>query len=163
MDVNRTGEVEVRIDSTPESVYTLISDITRTGEWSPECRRCQWVDGHDAAVPGARFRGWNRSGPIRWSRLVEIVAADPGRELTFRTLPDRLNRDSTTWRYRLEPDGDGTLLTESYEIHRLPRFPVSVLFRLFLRHHADMRPQMRETLEGIKSVAESCQPTQQES
>jgi uncharacterized protein YndB with AHSA1/START domain len=160
MDINRTGEVETRIDAAPAAVYALVSDISRTGEWSPECRRCRWVDDHDRARPGARFRGWNRSGLIRWSRLVEVVAAEPGREFAFRTLPDRFNRDSTTWRYRFEPGVHGTRVIESYEIHDLPGFPVNVLFRLFLRHHADMRPHMRETLERIKTVAEATQRTQ---
>lgn len=155
MDVRTKGDVQCRIDATPAAVYELVSDVTRTGEWSPECRRCQWVDGADHARAGARFRGWNRSGLIRWSRLVEVTVAEPGREFAFRTVPDWLNRDSTTWRYHLEPDGDGTRLSESYEIHRLPGFPVSVVFRTLLRHHGDMRPHMIETLERIKAVAES--------
>jgi Polyketide cyclase / dehydrase and lipid transport len=163
MDINTSGEVAARIDARPESVYSLVSDITRTGEWSPECQRCRWVDRADEARPGARFRGWNRSGLIRWSRLVEVVAAEPGREFAFRTVPDRVNRDSTTWRYHIEPDGDGTLLTESYAIHSLPQFPVSLVLRLFLRHHADMRPHMRVTLERIKAVAESTVPSRLES
>lgn len=155
MEIRTTGDAQCRIEAAPSAVYELITDVTRTGEWSPECRRCRWVDGADRAQPGAQFRGWNRSGVIRWSRLVEVVAADPGREFAFRTLPDWLNRDSTTWRYLLEPDGGGTRVTESYEIHRLPGFPVNVVFRLFLRHHADMRPHMSKTLERIKAVAES--------
>ncbi|MFP3900859.1 MAG: hypothetical protein ACLFXM_08370 [Acidimicrobiia bacterium] len=96
------------------------------------------------------------SANIRWFRLVEVSRAIPGRELAFRTLPDRVNRDSTTWRYRIEPDGDGgALVTESYEIHRPPGFPVNILFQLFLRHHADMRPHMAETLQRIAALAEA--------
>lgn len=156
MDIRTTGEVQCRMEASPVAVYELISDVTRTGEWSPECRRCRWVDGAEEARPGARFRGWNRSGLIRWSRLVEVRTASPGRELAFRTLPDRFNRDSTTWRYRLEPDADGgALVTESYQIHRPPGFPVSILFRLFLRHHADMRPHMVQTLDRIKALVEA--------
>lgn len=156
MDIRTSGQVQRRIEASPTAVYELISDVTRTGEWSPECRRCRWVDGAREARPGARFRGWNRSGLIRWSRLVEVSTAIPGRELAFRTLPDRVNRDSTTWRYRIEPDGDGgALVTESYEIHRPPGFPVNILFQLFLRHHADMRPHMAETLQRIAALAEA--------
>ncbi len=155
MDLRREGEVEIVISAEPSTVYALISDVTRTGEWSPECRRCQWVDSAQGAVVGARFRGWNRSGFVRWSRLVEVVRADPGREFAFRTLPDRLNKDSTTWRYRLVPDGAETRLQHSYEIHALPRFPVSWIMTLFLRHHADMRPQITESLKRIKTLAET--------
>jgi hypothetical protein len=152
MDMRMGGCVQRRVDARPSEVYELISDVTRTGEWSPECRRCEWVDGADRATVGARFRGWNRWGLARWSRLAEVVVAEPGREFTFRTLPDWFNRDSATWSYRLEPDGDGTLITESYEVNRVPAFPVNILFRVFLRHHADMRPHMEQTLERIASL-----------
>lgn len=155
MDMRRTGEASVRVDAPPNVVYGVVSDVTRTGEWSPECRRCKWLDGASGPAVGARFRGWNRSGLVRWSRLVEVVVAEPGREFAFRTLPDRFNRDSTTWRYQFEPDGDGTLVTEAYEIHELPGFPISIIVRLFVRHHADMRPHMRQTLERIKVIVET--------
>lgn len=154
MDIRMSGEVEIMVDAPPEVVYDLVSDVTRTGEWSPECRRCRWEDGADGPAVGARFRGWNRSGVVRWSRLVEVVAASRGREFAFRTREDWLNRDSTTWRYVLRPEGAGTLVTQSYEIHAPPAFPVSIVFRLFLRHHADMRPHMRQSLERIRRIAE---------
>lgn len=86
--------------------------------------------------------------------MARPPAADPGCRFAFRTLPDRLNRDSTTWWYDLEPHGGGTVLTHSFEIHAVPRFPVSVIFRLFLRHHGDMRPQVRARLERIRDIAE---------
>jgi hypothetical protein len=155
MDIRTAGEVRCSIHASPAAAYELVSDVTRTGEWSPECRRCRWIDGTGQPRPGARFRGWNRSGLIRWSRLVEVVAAEPGAEFAFRTIPDRLNRDSTTWRYRFEADGDSTLVTESYQVHRLASFPVNVIFRLFLRHHADMRPQMTQTLKRLKTLLEA--------
>ena len=33
------------IDTTPERVYDLVSDMPRMGEWSPECQRVEWADG----------------------------------------------------------------------------------------------------------------------
>ncbi len=33
---------EIDIDA-PERVYALLADVTRMGEWSPECVRCQWM------------------------------------------------------------------------------------------------------------------------
>ncbi|MCZ7528210.1 MAG: SRPBCC family protein [Acidimicrobiia bacterium] len=154
MELRTAGEVQVRVDATPETVYGVVADVTRTGEWSPECRRCAWIGDATHATPGARFRGWNRSGIVRWSRLVEVVTATPGRELAFRTLPDRLNKDSTLWRYRLEEDEGGTLLTHGYEIEAPPRFPVSLVTRTLMRHHADMRPQIARSLERVKAIAE---------
>lgn len=34
--------------------------MTRTGEWSPVCRRCEWLGDSAEAVVGARFVGHDR-------------------------------------------------------------------------------------------------------
>src|SRR4051812_29945801 len=55
-------EVSIEIEATPEDVYALVSDITRMGEWSPECRRCTWTKGASGPAVGARFRARNKGG-----------------------------------------------------------------------------------------------------
>ncbi len=35
----------VVVDATPEQLYALVSDVTRTGQWSPICRECWWDEG----------------------------------------------------------------------------------------------------------------------
>ena len=65
MPTASTGEARIEIEAAPLTVYELVSDITRMGEWSPECYRCEWLDGATTAAPGARFRGHNRLGKIR--------------------------------------------------------------------------------------------------
>jgi Polyketide cyclase / dehydrase and lipid transport len=69
----------IEIAAPPAVVYDLLADITRMGEWSPECYRCVWLDGASAAEVGSRFRGYNRLGPYRWERTAVITAADRGR------------------------------------------------------------------------------------
>ncbi|MCW2639115.1 MAG: hypothetical protein JWP76_1421 [Dactylosporangium sp.] len=84
------GSVSVYIDAAPDEVYAHISDVTRIGERSPECRSAQWLDGAMPGAIGARFRGHNRSGfAARWSRTCAVVDAVPGRSSAFRTLPQR--------------------------------------------------------------------------
>jgi hypothetical protein len=72
----------------------------------------------------------------------------------FRTIPTWRYPDSTEWRYELEPAADGTDVTESYEIVKLPPPLVLAVFRQLLPHHMDMRPHLRSTLEAIKRTAE---------
>ena len=36
----------------------------------------------------------NRSGLVRWSRVCEVVTAEPGRSFAFRTVPERLDPTS---------------------------------------------------------------------
>lgn len=56
----------------PAEVYAAVSDVTRTGEWSPQCRRCTWDS--DARGVGARFTGDNRTSEREWSTTSEVVA-----------------------------------------------------------------------------------------
>ena len=46
---------EIDIAAPPEAVWDLISDVTRMGDWSPECYRCTWLDGGTGPRAGARF------------------------------------------------------------------------------------------------------------
>lgn len=69
------GEAQIRIKAAPLMVYELISDITRMGDWSPECYRCDWLDAA-TTVDGARFRGHNRLGKVRWHTDAIVTVAD---------------------------------------------------------------------------------------
>lgn len=156
MPTATTGEARVQIDAAPLHVYQLISDITRMGEWSPECRRAEWLDGARAAglgpaQAGAKFRGHNQIGLIRWRRDAVITVADPGREFSFTTLHPK-GREETLWRYQLRPVGAGTELTESYLF--LWCSIASRMAELPLPRDKQLRRGIQETLERIKAVAE---------
>ena len=51
-----TATAEEVVTARPELVWDLIADVTRIGEWSPECIRAAWL-AHPASrdrVPGLR-------------------------------------------------------------------------------------------------------------
>ena len=93
----------------PTTVYELVSDVTRMGEWSPICRACWWDEGAGPHV-GAWFTGRNEIPERTWETRCQVVAADPGRRFAW-----EVNNGWVYWGYSLEPDGDGTRLTESWE------------------------------------------------
>jgi uncharacterized protein YndB with AHSA1/START domain len=132
--MRRTCEAEAVIERPPESVWAVVADVTRVGEWSGECHGCAWEGGASGPVVGARFRGHNRRGRLRWTRLNEIVAADAPRELVWRTLPGILYPDSVQWRLTLRPEDGATRVTESYEIVRMPRVMGWLISTLFPPH-----------------------------
>lgn len=152
-------EVSVEIDAPPERVYALVSDITRMGEWSPECRSCRWAKGSTGPAVGARFKARNkgRRGPS-WFNTPTVTVASPGREFAFNRGGPGIG--SYTWRYVLEPTATGTRLTESYDAERpLPR--VTSWFTAKWVGSADrdedLREGMRTTLARIKAAAEASQ------
>jgi hypothetical protein len=113
MPTAQRGRASIDIAAPPELVYHLIADVTRMGDWSPECYQCEWLDGVDAPANGARFRGYNRRGRYRWERTAVVNSADRGREFTFTTVNDRTGRHETQWQYKMEPSASGTSVTES--------------------------------------------------
>lgn len=145
-----TGQARTRVAVAPDTLYDMVSDVTRMGQWSPETVRCRWMDGARGPAPGARFKGTNRRGLVRWSTKPTVVAAERGREFAFET-------SDTRWTYRFEQAEGGTELTESFELTKDEPAVLAFLGRYVLRirdRKADLEQGMQRTLERIKAVAE---------
>src|SRR6478736_10154152 len=108
-------QVTVRMRSHPETIYALVADVTRTPEFSPEIVECVWLDGATGPAVGARFKARNKM-PNRptFSNKPVVTVVEPGKTFEFsRTEPFG---GTVVWRYDFAPDGDGTLVTESYTV-----------------------------------------------
>jgi hypothetical protein len=153
---NLTGDEVSRVISAPaQTIYDVISDVTRTPELSPEVVSCEWVAAGGPRV-GARFRARNRArrGPS-WSNTPEVVTADPGREFAF-ARRERMFGE-LVWRYQLEPGENDTTVRESYQVTKA----VPLVSRLAMRflygakdRPADLRAGMQRTLARLAAVTE---------
>src|ERR1700690_3513537 len=108
--------VTVHIAAPPDRVWELVSDVTKIGKYSPETFEGEWIDGATGPAVGAKFRGHvkrNGKGPIYWITCT-VLESTPGREFAFGTgSPDK---PMNVWKYQLEPSGDGTDVTESFQL-----------------------------------------------
>lgn len=152
--VSKSCEASVVVDAPVDAVWALVSDVTKTGEWSVECRGAEWLDGASEPVKGARFRGRNRRNATRWSRVCEVLDVDVPQRLAWRTLPTRVLPDSTRWEFELTPDGAGTKLTERMQVLEIPAF-YDRLFAAMLPQHRDRTPDLAADLVRIKSRLEA--------
>src|SRR5690242_21846702 len=91
------GSASTRIAAPPERVWELVADVTRMGEWSPECYRCEWLSVQPGPRVGAHFRGHNRQGPFRWSLECVVTACTPGQDFAFSTLRSEERRVGKAW------------------------------------------------------------------
>lgn len=102
--MSATVEARIEVNAPAQTVYELVSDLPRMGEWSPECVKCVWKGGVTQVAPGARFKGYNRRGWRRWSTNGEVVEAEPGRQLSFDI--SSLGFPVARWTYEIEPTDD---------------------------------------------------------
>jgi uncharacterized protein YndB with AHSA1/START domain len=148
----------VTVAAAPGDIWDMVSDVTRMGEWSPECTGCRWIGKHRRAEVGARFVGFNKRGWALWATINEVVEAEPGVAFAFRT-----RETGVVWAYRFAPgpDGAGTVVTETRDT-RGARSRLIRLAGLFVggaESHADeLREGMRQTLARLKAAAESRTP-----
>jgi len=152
--IGKSCEASIVVDAPVEVVWALVSDVTRTGEWSVECRGAEWLDGASAPVKGARFRGRNRRNATRWSRVCEVLEVDAGQRLAWRTVPTRLLPDSTRWEFELSPAEAGTKLTERMQVLQIPAF-YDRLFAAMLPAHRDRTADLKADLGRIKTRIEA--------
>jgi uncharacterized membrane protein len=156
-----TVEVRIWIDAPPDRVWPLVSDIGLMPGMSEELQSVQWLDGAPGAAVGARFLGRNRHEALgEWSATSCVVEFDPGRAFAW-AVGDPQD-PSALWRFRLEPAGGGTELSEwvrlgpgrsglSLAIDQMPDKEQKIVFvrmREFERNIA-------ATLAHIKELAEA--------
>lgn len=85
---NLTHSETITVQAGAAQVYAVVSDVTRTGEWSPVCRGCEWAEGVDpqAVRVGDGFVGHNVTPTREWSTTSHVTAAD-GRRFAWSVGP----------------------------------------------------------------------------
>jgi len=139
------------IDRPPLEVWTAVADITRMGDWSPECTAGRWVDGADGAEVGATFEGDNEAKVAgrtvkRWTTTSKVTACEPGAVFEF------VAEGYTTWRYEFAAEGTGTRVTESFSY--VPSGFTGFMYNTVFRRESMMTRGMSATLGRIKTALE---------
>jgi hypothetical protein len=164
--VRHTDEptVEERIDiaARPERVWPLVSDITLFVGISPELVAVEWAGGDgDAPCVGREFVGINANEHFgRWQTTATVTECEE--PVVFAWTVGDLDAPNTTWRFRLEPTGYGTRLSQwmrlgsgpsglTVAIERMPDKEE----RIVARRLAEFSTSMRANLELIKQRAEA--------
>ncbi|MFC7402423.1 SRPBCC family protein [Citricoccus sp. GCM10030269] len=106
----RSHEESVTVEASAEMLYDLVSDIARTGEWSPVCTSCWWDDEAEAGQVDAWFTGRNELPSRTWETRSKVVVAERGHEFAW-----VVGGSFVRWGFTFAPARTGTTLTESWE------------------------------------------------
>src|SRR5262249_15313218 len=118
---------DIPVSATPDEVYSVVSDLARSAEWSPECRGGEWISGEPRTV-GAIFRGENDRSEevVAWAPLIrgiwytesKVIAAEPGRTFRWMMLTHARDDQESIWGFDIEPAGGGSVLTHHFRMGR---------------------------------------------
>lgn len=133
-------------------VFSAVADITRMGEWSPECTAGRWVAPATGPALGAHFEGDNTAklGPItlkKWTTTSEVTEYVPNQVFEF------FAEGYTSWRYEFVERDGSTSVTESCS------YAPSEGWKKFAYETVLRRPQvvargMEQTLARLKTALE---------
>ena len=161
-----TVAAEEVVAARPEHVWDLVADVTRVGEWSPECVRGTWLSDPGRPQPGARFIGRNRfPDGFEYEVTCVVTEADRPRAFAWLVLDDSGDptRPSSSWRYLIDPlPGGGSKVRQRFThgpgYSFLREFAVQApgqAAELIAVRRDGLRANMRATLRAMKAVAES--------
>ncbi len=146
-------ETSIEISASLERVWSLVTDVTQMGRWSPECWSCSWLGAAAGPEIGAQFKGRNKRGMMRWSTVSTVVIADEPSHFAF-----EVDDSGMRWGYRFAPAAAGTEVTEYREEVGPKPWWVRLAYasRLLGRDpDAIVRKGMAETLARLKAGAEA--------
>ncbi|MGI9124465.1 MAG: SRPBCC family protein [Mycobacterium sp.] len=98
-------KAEIEIKAPVSKVWSLVSDVSRMPQWSPQCRIMKALG---PIRPGTRTLNLNRHGMLFWPTTSVITEVVPERKFAF-----RIPINTTVWSYELEPTATGTRLIET--------------------------------------------------
>jgi hypothetical protein len=148
-----TAEVEIHVDAPPSAVWALVSDIEVPARFSSELQGAEWLD-------DTRFRGRSAHEAIgEWETTCTVVERVEDR--VFAWCVGEPEAPSASWRFTLEPDGDGTRLRQWMRMGPAPSGLTPAIEampdkeeRIIARRLDEHRFNMLATIQGIKDLAE---------
>lgn len=163
---------DIHVDAAPDEVYAVVSDLPRSGEWSPECQGGEWTEGEPSAV-GSVFRGENLRSEdvVAWAPLIRgtwhtearVTAAEPGRTFRWMMLSHVGGDQESIWGFDMKPaEGGGAVLTHHFRmgkatagIHKIcADLDEDKRARFIDEWGAKLVQDLNDTLRRIKDVVE---------
>ena len=158
-----TATASVEIAATPERVWELCTDLGRFGEWSPENRGGQWINGATGAALGAHFRGiQEHAARGQWETVCEVTVFEAPQR--FEWCLGEVAHPGAVWAFALRPGPEAgtTELTQSVQMGPGPSGITDALVampdkeeRIIARRLGEYETGMNAVLAGIKTAAEA--------
>jgi uncharacterized protein YndB with AHSA1/START domain len=141
---------EIEIDAPVTKVWSIVSDLSRMPQWSPQCRVMKPLG---PLRPGTKTINLNRRNRLVWPTTCTITEVVPEKKVAF-----RVDANKTVWSYELEPTATGTRLVETRNaengVTAVSNMAVNKLMGGVPSFETELVAGMNESLAKIKAAAE---------
>jgi len=163
---------DILIEAEPSEVFAFVSDLTNSGEWSPECRGGRWLSGGPSLL-GSVFEGRNYRAPdiVSWAPVVrgewttesEVVEVRAPHVFRWAMRSSAGAAQQSVWSFEVHPAAGGCVLTHAFWMGELTEGMRGILSRMspsdrprFIAEWGEkIDGDLRATLHRIKSALES--------
>jgi uncharacterized protein YndB with AHSA1/START domain len=143
-------QAQIDIDAPVAKVWTLVSDLSRMPQWSPQCRMMKALG---PMRQGTRTLNLNRRNRLFWPTTCTVTEVIPEKKLAF-----KVDMNRTIWSYELEPTETGTRLVESRHaengITAFSNMSINAVLGGVPSFERELVDGMNATLSRIKAAAE---------
>ncbi|HEX7825049.1 MAG TPA: SRPBCC family protein [Mycobacterium sp.] len=149
-----------RVHCDVPTLWRHVTDITLPARCSTELETVEWLDGSDAVVVGARFRGRSKHDAFgNWETVCEVVEVEDQRRWVWNVIG--LDGIGATWGFEVEPTSDGALVRQWGRMGPGPSGLTPAIVaqpdkeaRIVARRLAEWGQNMQANLEWIRSQVE---------
>lgn len=145
-------ESSITIDAPVEKVWSVVSDLARMGERSPQCKKVFVFGG--PIRKGTKMLNINKQGWKVWPTNTQVVEFEPNERIAF-----RVSENNTVWSFTLlSEDGKTTVVERREAAGGKTTALSSMLVAAFLGGNEDFERGllvgMKQTLSHIKADSE---------
>ena len=145
-------ETSIDILATPAAVWSVVSDLRRMTEWSPELLFQKFTG--DRIGQGTRSVNLNKRKGFVWPTASKVTVFEPDERISF-----YVYGAAAQWTYEIEPTATGCRLTERRDLKGakravLSKATASLALGGIEEHDVELIEGMNKTLARIKAEAE---------
>lgn len=152
-NAERELRAEITVAATPERVWSVLTDLRRMPQWSPELVRMVALT-PGGLKTGQQYLGVNRRKAVVWPSRNVVATLDAPRTLAWDT-----PTSGARWIYDLSADGAGTRVVHRRTVPKRLTALSSIFATALLGgaegHAEELEAGMAQTLQRLKAAVEA--------
>ena len=146
--MGKQESVSVRVEASPEAVFSVVTDVWRLPEWNRAITDV--VEAPKGLVVGSVWKVRVHALGQTWVSKSQVFAIDPmtGR-FAYRSQSDDGNPSYADWEWHVEPDESGSMVTVTVDLNPVTFWRKHLLVRI---RRPALRKEMRASLAALDGV-----------